>query len=236
METTLKVSELSWLYFHKNKVVMFLSEYNDFKKLTSTQKILDELLSNYNEKFLEKMWLNTTKRIKNFLIKNEIEVVDVIAYFENNKKSKPIAHDPHTFSKDATDVIEKYLKSWDDSKYDNCKVEELITSNRITIPTKKKREDIRKAKILELEELDKIYEDMNSENKQEELKKEIEYVDRIKRKFSSGKNEENLPTNIKRIHNKWKEEITQKAIESCPDVANIFNIINKSKILEESEA
>ena len=70
----------------------------------------------------------------------------------------------------------------------------------------------------------------------EELEKEIEYVDRIKRKFSSGKNEENLPTNIKRIHNKWKEEITQKAIESCPDVANIFNIINESKILEESEA
>lgn len=236
METTLKVSELSWLYFHKNKVVMFLSEYNDFKKLTSTQKILDELLSNYNEKFLEKMWLNTTKRIKNFLIKNEIEVLDVIACFENNNKSKPIIHHPHTFYENAMEVINTHLETWDDSLYDNYKLNELIGSNIINNIIKNWKEITKKVKIAILEGLDKIYEDMNNKDIQNNLKREIEYVDRIKRKFSYEKNEENLPTNIIRMHNKWKEEITQKAIESSPDIANIFNIINESKILEESEA
>ncbi|MBW7954275.1 hypothetical protein H3C61_00480 [Candidatus Gracilibacteria bacterium] len=232
----LKINNLSGLYFHKNKVVMFLSKYEDFKQLTSTQKILDELLSNYNEKFLEKMGLNTTKRIKNFLIKNEIEVVDVIAYFENNRKSKPIIHHPHTFYENAMEVINTHLETGDDSLYDNYRLNELIGSNIINNIIKNGKEITKKVKIAILEGLDKIYEDMNNKDVQNDLKREIEYVDRIKRKFSSGKNEENLPTNIMRMHNKWKEEITQKAIESCPDINNIFNIINESKILEESEA
>lgn len=228
MKTILE--NLKWLYYHKNKVVMFLSEYNDFKQLTSTQKILDELLKNYNEKFLEKMWLNTFQKIKNFLIKNNVEVVDVIACFKYNDKSRPIAHYPHTFLKDAMDVIEEHLKNWDNSLYDNSKLESLITWNKITNIIDEDDKIKKEWKRNKLNKLEQVYEDMNSKNNQVELEKEIEYIDRIKSRFAFEKNKENIPSNTQRIHNKWKEEIHKKNATSCNQLANIFKIIDDNKV------
>lgn len=110
------------------------------------------------------------------------------------------------------EVINTHLETWDDSLYDNYRLNELIGSNIINNIIKNWKEITKKVKIAILEGLDKIYEDMNNKDVQNDLKREIEYVDRIKRKLVLEM-KKNLPTNIKRIHNKWKEEITQKAID-----------------------
>ncbi len=242
MKTELKIKDLKWLYFHKNKnksnekdkVVMFFSKYNDFKKLTSTQKILDELLDNYDEDFLEKMWLNTTIKIKNFLVKQNIEVVEVISCFKDNNKSKPIAHYPHTFYEIAIKVINKHLENWDDSKCSNSKLEKILTWNKISNIIDECDQIMEKCRKNKLDELDKIYENIHKKNTQVEFEKEIKYINDFKSKIVLNiKNNDHINWNNRKIHTQWAKEFNNKISTSSIEIANIFNIINEKTLSKD---
>lgn len=235
MSNILKIDDLSWLYFEKDKkdktkVVMILSKYEDFKKLTSTQKILNDLLEEFNEGFLEKMKLNTTLRIKNFLVKNEIEVVDVIACYEDNRKSKPVIHHPHTFYDIAIKTIKSYLSTEDDSiEYEENEFEKAHL-DMINKSIKSKNTNTKNLKNNLLDEIDSIYEKMHNETSKKEVEKEIQIINGLKRKIVySIKNNNFIHWNNEEIHKSWKEEIKQKEIESCPNIANIYSILKESE-------
>lgn len=234
MKTTLKIDDLSWLYIEKDKknktkVVMILSKYDDFKQLTSTQKILNELLEEFNEGFLEKMKLNTTLKIKNFLIKNEIEVVDVIACYEDNRKSKPVIHYPHTFYDIAIKTIKSYLSTENDSiEYEDNEFEKA-NIDMINKAIKSKNTSTKNLKNNLLDEIDSIYEKMHNETSKKELEKEIEIISGLKRKIVFNiKNSDYIHWNNKKIHAEWLEKIRKKTIESYPNIANIYRILEES--------
>jgi hypothetical protein len=165
---------------------MILSKYDDFKKLTSTQKILNELLEEFNEGFLEKMKLNTTLRIKNFLIKHEIEVIDVIACYEDNKKSRPIIHHPHTFYDVAIKTIRNYLKTEENySQYEYNEADDAYL-DLLSKAIRTKKSNTKNLKNTLLDEIDKIYESINDVSLNNDFKQEIEVINGLKKKIVSN--------------------------------------------------
>lgn len=195
---------INWLCYYKDKVVKSLSKYDKFEELVSTQELLESIIWTYDEKFIKKMRLDSPLKIKRFLEKRNVFVVDVIACFENNNLSKPISHYPHTIYESAINMICDYLDFYYDfsSKFEKENEEEKV--DKINSAINNYRDEVRKLKQNQLKQLDELYEAMNSKFSKKELLEEIEVINNLKEKvIFTNSNDLEVYIDEKDIDKKW---------------------------------
>lgn len=165
----LNLSELEWIKYYDWAISKTHSNKDSIKCLTSTNDILLILNKKYWEEFIEKINLNTPRKIFNFLVKNWVDskrfISDYISNYVGNKYywSSPIIWDPHTLYKPWMKVINKYIKEMK-IKLENKKTrkkielkEEIINDDKIVEALYVCNKEAKKIRDKKLEQIDKIY-------------------------------------------------------------------------------
>ncbi len=162
-------TELDWLEYYDWAISKTHSNEDSIKHLTSTNDILLILKEKYPIEFIDKINLNTPRKISNFLEKKWVDVRRFILFFSSNYFrnkyywSTPVMWDPHTLYKPWMKVIKKYIKEME-IKLANKKIRkkteltDLITDdNKIVEALYVCNKEAKKIRDKKLEQIDKIY-------------------------------------------------------------------------------